>query len=145
VDVIERGMALRQALAQVGGVGAIDRFIAASRNLTRADREMLGGWADDPVRGVFEVRSADDHAISALNLVDDLYYRVYGLARQPAQESFVTGTLLPLTDDDEAWLASGAETFHPWEDAKPVARFAIEMATREPELVFRNPERVSQG
>ena len=145
MDVIERGMALREALAQAGGVGAIDRFIAASRNLTRADREMLGGWADDPVRGVFEVRSADDHAISALNLVDDLYYRVYGLARQPAQESFITGTLLPLTDDDEAWLASGAETFHPREDARGVARLAIEMATREPELVFRNPEKVSQG
>jgi len=145
VDVIERGTALRQALAQAGGVGAIDRFIAASRNLTRADREMLGGWADDPVRGVFEVRSADDHGIIVLNLVDDLYYRVYGLARQPVSDSFVTGTLLPLTDDDEAWLASGDQTFHPREDARTVARFAIEMATREPELVFRNPEKVSQG
>jgi hypothetical protein len=138
-------MALRQALAQAGGVGAIDRFITASRNLTRADREMLAGWADDAVRGVFEVRGADDHAVSVLNLVDDLYYRVYGLARQPAPESFITGTLLPLADDDEAWLASGAETFHPRDDARSVARFAIEMATREPELVFRNPEKVSQG
>lgn len=143
-QLIERGMALRQALSAAGGVGAIERFIAASRNLPRADREMLLDWAADAARGVFEVRRAGP-APTVLNLVDDLEYRVYGLGQAPPRDAFMTGTLLPLTADDTAWLASGTETFHPREDARQVARLAIDMATREPELVFRNPEKVKQG
>ena len=138
-DLIERGMALRDALARAGGLPAIDRVLAG--RLGRADRDMLLGWADDSVPGVFEVRSP------ALwrNLVDDLDYRVYGLGQAPPPGGFVTGTLLPLTDDGTAWLAAGGETFHPAADARQVARLAIDMATREPELVFRNPDKVKQG
>jgi len=141
--LIDRGMALRQALAAAGGLAAIDRLIAASRN--RADRELLLDWAADAVRGVFEVKQADATAVTVLDLVDDLDYRVYGLAQAPPPGAFITGTLLPLADDDSAWLASGAETFHQRQDARQVARLAMEMATREPELVFRNPEKVKQG
>jgi hypothetical protein len=140
--LIDRGMALRQALGAAGGLAGIDRLIAASRN--RADRELLLDWAADPVRGVFEVTQTDATAVTVLNLVDDLDYRVYGLAQAPPG-AFITGTLLPLADDDSAWLASGAETFHGRHDARQVARLAIEMATREPELVFRNEEKVKQG
>ena len=147
--LIERGMALRQALAAGGGLAGIDRFLAANRNIARADRELLLDWADDAVRGVFEVRQAGQAPV-VLNLVDDLEYRVYGLAQSreaqsPPAHAFISGTLLPLADDDSAWLASGAETFHPPQDARQVARLAIDMATREPELVFRNPEKVKQG
>lgn len=142
--LIERGMALRQALAAAGGLAGIDRFLAANRNIARADRELLLDWADDAVRGVFEVRQAGQAPV-VLNLVDDLEYRVYGLEQSPAAHAFISGTLLPLADDDSAWLASGAETFHPPRDARQVARLAIDMATREPELVFRNPEKVKQG
>ena len=80
-----------------------------------------------------------------LNLVDDLEYRVYGLAQAPPRNSFIIGMLLPLVDDDSAWLASGTESFHRQQEARQVARLAMEMATREPELVFRNPEKVKQG
>jgi len=142
--LIDRATALRQALAAAGGVASIDRFLAANRNLPRADRELLLDWADDAVRGVFEVRRPGSAPV-LLNLVDDLEYRVYGLAQRPPPHSFVTGTLVPLADDDSAWLASGTETFHPASDARQVARLAIDMATREPELVFRNPEKVRQG
>ena len=144
--LIERGEALRQAVAEggPGGLAAIDRILAARRDLTRDDRELLLCWRDDAVRGVFEVRAASGPAVTALNLVDDLEYTVYGLpGARPGV--FVSGTLLPLTDDDTAWLASGAETVHPVSDARQVARLAIEMATREPELVFRNPDKVKQG
>ena len=141
--LIDRGMALRQALAAAGGLAGIDRLIAASRN--RADRELLLDWAADAVRGVFEVRQAGASAVTVLNLVDDLDYRVYGLGQEPPPGAFITGTLLPLADDDSAWVASGAETIHSPQDARQVARLAIEMATREPDLVFRNPEKVKQG
>jgi hypothetical protein len=142
--LIDRGMALRQALAAAGGLAAIDRFLAANRNLARADRELLLDWAGDAVRGVFEVRQAGSAPL-LFNLVDDLGYRVYGLAQEPPRGAFITGMLLPLAGDDSAWLASGAETLHPRQDARQVARLAIDMATREPELVFRNPEKVRQG
>jgi hypothetical protein len=142
--LIERAIALRGALAAEGGLGALDRLVATNRNLARADRELLLDWADDAVRGVFEVRQAG-RAPVVLNLVDDLEYRVYALAESPPSRAFISGTLLPLADDDSAWLASGAETFHPPQDARQVARLAIDMATREPELVFRNPEKVKQG
>jgi hypothetical protein len=148
LERLDRGAALRHALAQAGGLPAIEAFLAARVGLPRADREMLLGWAEDAVRGVFEVRAplADKaEQVTVLNLVDDLEYRVYGLAEAPAPGSFITGTLLPLTSGDEAWLASGTETFHPAADTRQVARLAIDMATREPELVFRNPDKVKQG
>jgi hypothetical protein len=148
--LIERGAALRQAMARAGGP---DALLASRRDLARTDQRMLLAWRDDAVRGVFEVRSAgrgSATAVTVLNLVDDLEYRVYGLpgpvgADTSISGTFISGTLLPLTDDDEAWLASGAETAYPPADARRVARLAIDMATREPDLVFRNPERVKQG
>ncbi len=143
--LIERGEALRQAVADAGGLAAIGRLLASRRDLTRADRQLLLGWRDDAVRGVFEVRAADPAAITAANLVDDLEYRVVGLSRQLATGMFLSGMLLPLTEDDAAWLTSGTETVHPASAARQVARLAIDMATREPELVFRNPDKVKQG
>jgi hypothetical protein len=140
---IERGAALRAALAQAGG--PVDSFLAARRDLTAADRELLEWWRDDAVRGVFEVRSVAGGRVCVLNLVDDLEYQVYGLPWRAAAGMFASGVLLPLTEDDSAWLASGPEVAYPATDGRRVARLAIDMATREPELVFRNPEKAKQG
>ena len=143
--LVERGVALRQAVAQAGGLAAIGRLLASRRDLTRADQRLLRWWQDDAVRGIFEVRAADASAVTVLNLVDDLEYRVYA-THSGAPGTFVSGTLLPLTDDDdEAWLFDGTQISYPATDGRAVARLAIDMATREPELVFRNPEKVKQG
>jgi hypothetical protein len=146
-EAVERGLLLRRAMAEAGGLAAVDRLIATRRDLTRADQQLLRSWQDDAVDGVFEVRTADvgQPVITVLNLVDDLEYRIYGLPGLFAPGMFLSGTLLPLSDDDTAWLADGAQTSHPASDARQVARLAIDMATREPELVFRNPEKVKQG
>jgi hypothetical protein len=143
--LIERGSALRQEMTEAGGLAAIGRLLASRRDLSRADQQMLLSWQADAVRGVFEITATGEPpAITALNLVDDLEYRVYGLQGRTAG-TFMSGALLPLTDDDQAWLPSGAETAHPASDARQVARLAIDMATRQPELVFRNPDKVKQG
>ena len=84
-------------------------------------------------------------AVTALNLVDDLDYRVYGLDPVPEAGGFFAGTLLPLARDDSAWLAAGGETVYPPGDGRRVARLAIDLATREPDLVFRNQEKAKQG
>lgn len=139
---------LRQALARAGGLGAADRFVAAQRGLGRDERDLVLDWAANSVRGVFELRgrAADrSGAVLTLNLVDDLEYRVYGLDQAAADVGFFAGTLLPLTRDDSAWLAAGGETGYPRTQARQVARLAIDMATREPDLIFRNPDKVTQG
>lgn len=145
-DLIERGTTLREPLVQVGGVLAIDRILAARKDLARDDRELLEWWRDDAVRGVFEVvAEAGEGAVTVLNLVDDLEYRVYRLTRRAEPGMFASGALLPLAEDDTAWLASGVEIVYPAADGQRVARMAIEMAAREPELVFRNPDKARQG
>ena len=159
-ELIERAIQLRQDLGAAGGLAAAERFAGPQRGLSRADRDLVLDWAGNSVRGVFEVRSvarrdSAGEAVIALNLVDDLDYRVYGLpaaapAGAPAAEAvtpggFFAGTLLPLAEDDSAWLAAGDEISYPRSDARPVARLAIDLATREPGLVFRNQEKASQG
>ncbi len=163
-ELIERAVRLRQGLGAAGGLAAVERFIGTQRGLSRADRDLVLDWADNNVRGVFEVRpvsgTADapplvpvgaGSAVSALNLVDDLDYVVYGLTADVAgvaaagSGGFFAATLLPLADDDSAWLAAGDEIGYPRADARQVARLAIDLATREPELVFRNQEKATQG
>jgi len=146
-ELIERAVRLRQGLGAAGGLAAVERFIGTQRGLSRADRDLVLDWADNNVRGVFEVRAAGPGgAVSALNLVDDLDYLVYGLTAGAASPGgFFAVTLLPLADDDSAWLAAGDEIGYPKADARQVARLAIDLATREPDLVFRNQEKVTQG
>ena len=155
-EQIERAVELRRAVAQAGGLAVVERFIGTQRGLTRAERDLVLDWADNSVRGIFEVRGgqrgqvgqpgqAGQAAVIALNLVDDLDYVVYGLDPRPADGGFFAGTLLPLARDDSAWLAAGGETLYPPDDARPVARLAIDLATREPDLVFRNQEKAEQG
>jgi hypothetical protein len=154
-ELIERAIRLRQDLGAAGGLPVAGRFVATQRGLTRADRDLIGDWAANHVRGVFEVRSiarrdSAGEAAIALNLVDDLDYRIYGLAASPGPVTaepggFFAATLLPLAEDDSAWLVSGDEIGYPKADARQVARLAIDLATREPDLVFRNQEKAKQG
>ena len=159
-ELIERAIQLRQGLGAAGGLAAVERFVGAQRGLSRADRDLVLDWAGNSVRGVFEVRAiarrdSAGEAVIALNLVDDLDYRVYGLRTAagegaPREEAvapggFFAGTLLPLAEDDSAWLAAADEIGYPKADARQVARLAIDLATREPHLVFRNQEKATQG
>jgi hypothetical protein len=164
-ELIERAIQLRQGLGAAGGLAAAERFVGVQRGLSRADRDLVLDWVGNNVRGVFEVRSiarrdSAGEAVIALNLVDDLDYRVYGLQTAPAEGTrgesapgeetltagaFFAGTLLPLAEDDSAWLAAGDEIRYPRADARQVARLAIDLATREPGLVFRNQEKATQG
>jgi hypothetical protein len=146
-ELITRGQALRAALAQAGGPAAAGRLLAARRDLPAADRELLSWWQDDPVHGAFEVKTVGDGFLDVLNLVDDLDYRVHGLdAPEPVEAGmFLSGTLLPLTEDDTAWLTAGDEVVHPAGNARQVARMAMDMATSEPELVFRNADKAVEG
>ena len=83
-----RAVELRQAVAQAGGLAVVERFIGTQRGLTRAERDLVLDWADNSVRGIFELPAsaggsasaggtgpggrAGAGAVTVLNLVDDL-------------------------------------------------------------------------
>ena len=53
--------------------------------------------------------------------------------------------LVPVRPVPGAWLVSGMMSPYPKSSAALIARAVLESATRRPELVFRNPEKVEQG
>ena len=131
------------------GKTVVDRFVASRPDLDATDREMLLGWRD-PVEGIFEIRSKAGEAIILLNLLDDLEYRTYSnmgrAALRPLPKGgFVHARLVPVRPVPGAWLVSGMMSPYPKSSAALIARAVLESATRRPELVFRNPEKVEQG
>jgi hypothetical protein len=131
------------------GKTVVDRFVASRPDLDAADREMLLGWRD-PVEGIFEIRSKAGDAIVLLNLLDDLEYRTYSNMGRAAfrplpKGGFVHARLVPIRPVPGVWLVSGTMSSYAKSGAVQVAQAAMEAATRRPELVFRNPEKVEQG
>jgi hypothetical protein len=146
IGIIDR-FALQHRLPN--GKTVLDQFLASRPGLTAADREMLHGWRD-PVEGIFEIRGKDRDAIVLLNLLDDLEYRTYSnmgpaAFRQLPKGGFVHARLVPIRPLSGAWLVSGSVSGYPKSGAAQIARVALELATEQPELVFRNPEKVEQG
>jgi hypothetical protein len=131
------------------GKTVVERFVASRPDLDAADREMLLGWRD-PVEGLFEIRGKAGDAIILLNLLDDLEYRTYSnmgrdAFRQLPKGGFVHARLVPIRPVPDAWLVSGTMSPYPKSSAVPVAQAALQVVTKRPELVFRNPENVEQG
>ncbi|MFF2406078.1 hypothetical protein [Streptomyces sp. NPDC058092] len=132
-----------------GGSTVVDRFVAARKDLTASDREMLLGWRD-PVEGVFEIRRKERDAVVLLNLVNDLEFRTYsnvGLAafRGVSKGGFLHTCLVPVHSTGGAWLVSGAMSYYPESSAVEIAQAALRLATSQHELVFRNPAKIEQG
>jgi hypothetical protein len=131
------------------GKTVLDQFLAGRPDLSAADREMLRGWRD-PVEGFFEIRGRDRTAIVLLNLLDDLEYRAYSnmgpdAFRRLPEGGFLCARLVPVSPVPGAWLVSGDVSSYPRSGAAQVAQVALELATTQPGLVFRNPEKIEQG
>ena len=131
------------------GKTVVDRFVARRPDLDAADREMLIGWRD-PVEGIFEIQGQDGDAIVLLNLIDDLEYRTYsnmGRAafRRLPRGGFLHARLVPISPVPGAWLVSGTMSSYAKSASAQIARIALEAATKQRDLVFRNPDKVEQG
>jgi hypothetical protein len=131
------------------GKTVLDQFLASRPDLSAADRDMVRGW-HDPVEGFFEIRGKDRTAIVLLNLLDDLEYRTYSnmgpAAFRPLPKGgFLYARLVPISPVPGAWLVSGYMSSFPKSGAAQIAQVALELATTQPELVFRNPEKIEQG
>ena len=58
---------------------------------------------------------------------------------------FVFARLVPIRPVPGAWLVSGTMSSYRKSDAGSIAKVALDLATKQPRLVFRNPEKVEQG
>jgi hypothetical protein len=146
IGVIDR-FALQHRLPN--GKTVLDQFLASRPDLTAADREMLHGWLD-PVEGIFEIRRADRDALVLLNLLDDLEYRVYSnmgpaAFRRLPEDGFVHTRLVAIRPAPGAWLVSGSMWAYPKSAAAQIAQAALAVAAKQPELVYRNPEKIEQA
>jgi hypothetical protein len=128
------------------GRTVVEHFTAARRDLPEAERLLLLGWRD-VVEGVFEIGRRDGPALLALNLIDELTYRmrsnrghmVFGAM---PKGHFMVGRLVPIGDE---WMLSGAQNLLPGSALKPILGMATKLSLGRPELVFRNPEKLAQG
>ncbi len=146
IDAIDR-FALLYRLPN--GKTVLDQFLASWPDLSAADREMLRSWRD-AVDGIFEIRRRDGDSLILLNLIDDLEYRTYSnmgpaAFRPLPKHGFVYARLVPIGPAPDAWLVSGSMRAYRKSDAAQVAEVALELATRLPELVYRNPGKIEQA
>ena len=128
------------------GRTVVEVFVSVHLELTDADRQMLLGWRD-VVEGVFEIRERAGDAIIAANLIDELTYRIRANAGPSALAPmrpgcFMTARIVPAGGD---WMLSGAQQLFAASGRAAMLRVAAELATEHPRLVFRNPEKVTQG
>lgn len=128
------------------GSSVLDRFIAAHPHMDEQDRAMLLGWRDT-VDGVFEVRRREGAVLVAVNLIDDLTYRIRSnmgpsIFASVPRGSFLITRIVPVNDE---WLLSGASSVLPASSREAVLEMAAEYAAKYPALVFRNPDRLTQA
>ena len=128
------------------GRTVVERFVADHPQLPEEERAMLLGWRD-VVEGIFEVKGRDGEALTVVNLVDELTYRVRSnmgpavFTKMPPR-SFLTGRLVPIEDE---WLLSGVSSLLPRASRTEVYRMTAELVMQFPSLVFRNPEKLEQA
>jgi hypothetical protein len=129
-----------------GGRTVVETFVWAHSELAEADRQMLLGWRD-VVEGVFEIREWDGEAIIAVSLIDELTYRVYSnagpVALAPMEPGyFMIARIVPI---GVGWMLSGTQQTFGASQRAALLQVAAGLAAKYPRLVFRNPEKVTQG
>jgi hypothetical protein len=129
-----------------GGRTVVETFVSEHPKLAEADRQILLGW-HDVVEGVFEIRERDGEAIIAVNLIDELTYRVYSNAGPAALTPmkpgcFMIARVVPI---GIGWMLSGTQQTFSASQRAGVLQVAAELAAGHPRLVFRNPGKVTQG
>ena len=85
----------------------VETFISAHPELADADRQLLLGWRD-VVEGVFEIRERDREAVIAVNLIDELTYRVCSNAGPVALARMEPGCFM-IAQDRAHWRRLDAQ------------------------------------
>jgi hypothetical protein len=122
------------------GRTVVDGFVDTRPDLSDPDRAFLLGWRD-VVEGVFEVTGRDGPALVAVNVIDDLEYRIRAnvgpsIFRRMPRRSFLVARVVPVGTQ---WLLSGVSAPFPASERATLMQVAAGMAMDHPELVYRNP------
>ncbi len=128
------------------GRRVVEHFVAARAGLSETERQLLLGWCD-VVEGVFEIGRRDGPALLALNLIDEMTYRIRSNMGPSVFDAMLPGhymvaRLVPIGDE---WLLSGGQHLFPKSARKAMLQAVVDMSLRHPELVFRNPEKLERG
>ena len=122
------------------GLTIVDHFVEAHPELSPQDCDLVLSWKD-VVQGIFEIERHENGALVAVNLADDLTYRIRSnkgalpFQKMPPR-SFLIARLVPL---GEEWMLSGVCSPVPAASKNAVYAKAREMVMQAPALVFRNP------
>lgn len=107
------------------GRTVVEVFAAEHPELSEADRQMVLAWRE-VVEGVFEIREQTGDALIAVNLVDDVTYRIRSNRRSGTMIPpgfFMTARVVPIGGD---WLLSGMSELFPASDSAAMNRLAAE-------------------
>jgi hypothetical protein len=117
-----------------------------ARALPLEERVLVETW-HDPVRGTFEVLAVDGARMRLLNIFSDLSYDVTA-ALGPASLAalspgmFLLGAIVPVNDTH---LFTANAPAHPAACRPELIDSAAYIAAKEPDLVFRNPDKLVQA
>jgi hypothetical protein len=124
----------------------VEHFVDEHPDLPEEERALLLGWRD-VVEGIFEVGRREGEALVAVNLVDELTYRIRSnmgpaVFARMRPGSFLVTRLVPIGAD---WLMSGIASILPAASQAEAYRAAAQVALQYPALVFRNPAKLEQA
>jgi hypothetical protein len=136
--------ALQHRLESGGTV--VEAFADAHPELTAAERDMLLGWRD-VVEGVFEVTGKHRDALVLVSFLDELTYRARSNLGRRVFEPLKKGMIVVgrLVRAGEDWMISGNPSVFPAAIRDQMLTAAAEHAMRQPEAVFRNPEKLAEA
>jgi hypothetical protein len=123
------------------GDTVIDRFVQQSSQLSPQQKEIVDGWKTS-FWGVFKLHDSSGQGVDAVNLVDDLKYRLVSntntleVRRMLRGKGFVMSRIVPLFD---AWMFSGTQQTMSASENRMAYGFAAQLAQSYPHLFFRNP------
>jgi len=127
-----------------GGQTVVELF---AERLTGEDRALVLSWTDY-VQGTFEIKEPyGDDGFVAVNHIDELTYRIRSNMGPAGVEQLTPGVVMiggivPVGDD---WMISGPSAAFPAEDASDALAGVRDLQLRNPELVFRNPDKLTRA
>jgi hypothetical protein len=128
------------------GKTVVEHFVAEHTELPEVERAMLLGWRD-AIEGIFEVQRQEDGAVVAVNLVDELPYRIRSnmgpAALGPLRpHTFLVTRLVPVGNE---WILSGMANLLTAADRAAAYEMAAQLLAERPQLAFRNPAKLAQA
>lgn len=144
VDAVERLLYVPRDGAKLT---LLERYIATHRQLSPEDRDVLEGWRDRNVDGIFWVIDRQKDKLLLRNLIDELSYETYSsmgaaVTKQMPVGSFVETRIVPV---GTAWTISGHVSLYSKRDSHAVGELVVELAHLDPTAAFRNPEKLKRA